>query len=412
MKYGLIGGRLGHSFSKEVHAMLADYDYEIREIPKDELDAFMTTADFNAINVTIPYKEAVIPYLSYISDEARAIGAVNTIVKKDGKLFGYNTDFLGMTAQIHKMNLNLKGKKTVILGTGGTSKTAYAVAKSLGASPIITVSRTKKHGAVDYDELYTMHTDAEVIINTTPVGMYPDNFSSPVDISCFARLEGVIDAIYNPIRTKLVIDAKKRGIIAEGGLYMLVAQAVYASEIFIGVKHTEEKLDSIFREIKCDKENIVLIGMPTSGKSTVAKIIGDKLSRQALDTDTIVEESKKTTISDIFLAEGESVFRDCESEAVALVSKKNGTVIATGGGAVLRSENVDMLKQNGVLFFIDRPFECLIPTADRPLAADVEAIKKRYAERYKIYCTSADTVIDANATAEAVAEKIMGAFHK
>ena len=412
MKYGLIGEKLGHSFSKDVHRMLADYDYELREIPKDQLGDFMTAADFNAINVTIPYKEAVIPYLSYISEEAKKIGSVNTIIKRDGKLYGYNTDFFGMKAQINKMRLNLNGKKTVILGTGGTSKTAQAVAQSMGAAPIITVSRTKKDGAIDYAELIEQHLDAEIIINTTPVGMYPNNNASPIDITLFTKIEGVIDAIYNPLRTKLVLDAMKMGAKAEGGLYMLVAQAVYASEIFLGVKHPREKLDKIFKKIRRKKENIVLIGMPASGKSTVAALLCADLSRELCDTDELIKTSRGVSIPEIFLTEGEAKFRDYESNAVAVAGMKNGTVIATGGGAILRNENVMILKQNGVLFFIDRPCEKLVPTVDRPLANDVEAIKKRYAERYDIYRGAADVVIDADDTPVNVAKKIMGVFYK
>lgn len=412
MKYGLIGERLGHSFSKEVHGMLADYDYELCEIPRDELDAFMKKADFTAINVTIPYKEAVIPYLSYISDEANMIGAVNTIVKRNGKLYGYNTDFSGMRAQIDKMHLSLLGKKTVILGTGGTSKTAHAVAKSLGAAPIITVSRTKRDGIIDYNDLMQLHTDAEIIINTTPVGMYPDNEGCPIELKHFQKLEGVIDAIYNPIRTRLVTDALEMNVKAEGGLYMLVAQAVYASEIFLGVKHPREKFDKIFKKIKRKKENIVLIGMPASGKTTVAQLISDSLSRAVSDTDEMIKAMRDCSIPSIFEAEGENAFRDYESQAVFEASSKNGTVIATGGGAVLRRENVRRLKQNGVIFFIDRPLERLIPTADRPLASDVEAIRKRYAERYDIYLKSADFVIDADDTPVNVAKKITGVFYK
>lgn len=412
MKYGLIGERLGHSFSKDVHAMLSDYEYELCEIPKDKLDAFMTEANFTAINVTIPYKEAVIPYLSYISEEAKRIGAVNTIVNKGGKLYGYNTDFFGMKSQLSKMRLDPRGKKAVILGTGGTSKTARAVLESLGADPIITVSRTKKNGAIDYDELVRDHLDAQIIINTTPVGMYPDNFSCPIDAKLFDRLEGVLDAIYNPIRTKLVIDATDIGATAEGGLYMLVAQAVYASEIFLGVKHPKEKLDKIFKKIRRKKENIVLIGMPASGKSTISALLKNALSREACDTDDIIKEARGMSIPEIFENEGEAAFRDYESEAVALASKKNNAVIATGGGAVLRRENVNALRQNGVIFFIDRPCEKLIPTIDRPLARDVEAIKKRYDERYGIYVASADVVIDADDTPVNVAKKITGVFYK
>ena len=412
MKYGLIGEHLGHSFSKEVHSHLSDYDYELCEIAKDELDSFMRRADFKAINVTIPYKEKVIPYLNYISDEAKMIGSVNTIVNRDGKLYGYNTDFFGMTSLIDRMHLSLKGKKTVILGTGGTSKTALAVSKSLGAYPIITVSRVKKDGCIDYDELMRDHLDAEIIINTTPVGMYPDNFSAPIDITPFERLEGVIDAIYNPIRTSLVVSALEKGIKAEGGLYMLVAQAVYASEIFLDTKHPKEKLNKIFKRIKRKKENIVLIGMPASGKTTLSNLIAKDLSREAYDTDRMIVSSRGISIPEIFESEGEAAFREYESNEIANVSLLNSAIISTGGGAILKKDNIRMLRQNGVIFFIDRPYEKLIPTADRPLARDIEAIKKRYEERYSIYVESADYVIDADDTPTSIAKEITGVFYK
>lgn len=412
MKYGLIGERLVHSFSKEVHGMLADYEYNLCEIAKDELDGFMTRRNFKAINVTIPYKEAVIPYLSYISEEAKRIGSVNTIVNRGGSLYGYNTDFFGMKSQIDKMRLSLKGKKTVILGTGGTSKTAFAVAESLGADPIIKVSRSGKDGAISYEELYRDHTDAKILINTTPVGMYPDNYSSPIDIAPFKELEGVVDAIYNPIRTKLVVEALERGIVAQGGLYMLVAQAVYASEIFLETKYTVERLAKIYKKIRRRKENIVLIGMPASGKSTLANLLSKDLSRPVMDTDAMIVSSRKKSIPGIFSEEGEDTFRDYETEEIANVSLLNNSIIATGGGAILRKENVRMLKQNGVLFFINRPYEKLLPTVDRPLASSKEEIKKRYEERYSLYLDAADVVIDADDIPTKIAQKITGVFYK
>lgn len=412
MKYGLIGERLVHSFSKEVHGMLADYEYSLCEIAKDELDGFMTRRNFKAINVTIPYKEAVIPYLSYISEEAKRIGSVNTIVNRGGSLYGYNTDFFGMKSQIDKMRLSLKRKKTVILGTGGTSKTAFAVAESLGADPIIKVSRSVKDGAISYEELYRDHTDAKILINTTPVGMYPDNYSSPIDIDPFKELEGVIDAIYNPIRTKLVVEALERGIVAQGGLYMLVAQAVYASEIFLETKYTVERLTKIYKKIRRKKENIVLIGMPASGKSTLANLLSKDLSRPLMDTDAMIVSSRKKSILSIFSEEGEDTFRDYETEEIANVSLLNNSIIATGGGVILRKENVRMLKQNGVLFFINRPYEKLLPTVDRPLASSKEEIKKRYEERYSLYLDAADVVIDADDIPTKIAQKITGVFYK
>ena len=412
MNYGLIGEHLGHSFSKEVHALLGSYEYEIREIARDELDSFMREKSFKAINVTIPYKEKVIPFLSHISDEAKAIGAVNTIVNKNGELYGYNTDFYGMVSLIAHINLNVEGKKVVILGTGGTAKTAYAVSTHLGAKNVITVSRTPDGDTIGYDELYENHSDADIIINTTPVGMYPKNDSKPIKIDKFGNLIGVIDAVYNPIRTNLILDARKRGIPAEGGLYMLVAQAVKAAELFFGNDFSNDVLDKVYHKILKDKENIVLIGMPASGKSTVAKILANELSREVLDTDSMIISSVGKQIGDIFADEGESGFRDYESLEIARASSQNSRVIATGGGSILREKNVDMLKQNGMLFFIDRPLDSLVPTSDRPLSSNREDIKKRYDERYPIYRSVADVIIDAHDGPNKVAEMIIGGFYK
>lgn len=258
MEYGCIGERLIHSFSKEVHNALSCYDYQLKEVPRENLHEFMMARDFRAINVTIPYKELVIPYLHYIDEHAKEIGAVNTIVNKNGKLYGYNTDFYGMSMLISHAGVTLREKKVAILGTGGTSKTANAVAKSMLAKQILTISRNKKDDASTYDELYEKHADTDVIINTTPIGMYPNISSRAVDIKFFPKLSGVIDVVYNPLRTPLVEDAMLRGIPAEGGLYMLVAQGVRASEIFLDKKYEKETLDVIYQKLRQEKENIVL----------------------------------------------------------------------------------------------------------------------------------------------------------
>lgn len=412
MKYGCIGEHLKHSFSKEIHGALADYEYEIREIPRDELCAFMQKRDFSAINVTIPYKEEVIPHLYYIDEVAKNIGAVNTIVNRDGKLYGYNTDFYGMTMLLHHAGVALAGKKVAILGTGGTSKTAAAVANAEGAREVIKVSRSGKDGAVTYEELYEKHLDTEAIINTTPSGMFPNIFDKAVDISRFPALSGVIDAVYNPLRTPFISEAIERGIHADGGLYMLVAQAVRASEIFLDKEYPKEALESVFRKIFCEKENVVLVGMPASGKSTVGKMLADSLGREFIDTDYMIVEKAGMPIKEIFEKYGEKYFRDLESECVKEASERSSVVIATGGGVPLRTENVKALRENGKIFFLDRPLENLIPTDSRPLASDREAIKKRYEERYDIYCKSCDERIDASRDAEAVREKILEFFRK
>ena len=412
MKYGCIGEHLKHSFSKEIHNSLSDYEYCLKEIPKDELYEFMINHDFKAINVTIPYKEAVIPHLYYIDDAAKEIGAVNTIVNRDGKLYGYNTDFYGMSMLIAHAGLDLENKKVAILGTGGTSKTAKAVAKSLLSKEILIVSRTKKDGVITYEELYENHSDLDIIINTTPLGMFPSNYTNPIDINRFSNLSGVIDAVYNPLRTQLISNAKKRGIKAEGGLYMLVAQGVLASEIFLDKKYEQQKLSEVFQKLRTQKENIVLVGMPSSGKSTVGKEIAKRLGRNFYDTDKLIEQKAGKKISEIITSMGEESFRRLESDAVAEISKETGAVIATGGGVVLKEENVDALSQNSKIYFLDRPLELLLPTKDRPLTSTKEALTKKYNERYGIYEKSADVKIDASGDVDAVSDAVIGDFIK
>ncbi len=406
MKYGCIGEHLSHSFSREIHNLLADYPYEIREVEREKLNAFMTERDFLGINVTIPYKELVIPHLYYIDDAAKQIGAVNTVVNKGGKLYGYNTDFYGMSRLIAHAGVEIKGKTVAILGTGGTSKTAHAVCEALGAQRIITVSRRGGDGCIDYRELSLRGGEIDVIINTTPVGMYPNIYASPVEIEDFPRLSGVIDAIYNPNRSVLVSEAKERGIAAEGGLYMLVAQAVRASEIFLDTKYQSEVLERVYERVLKSKENIVLVGMPASGKSTVGKILAERLGRRLVDTDDVIVEQAGMPITEIFAKYGEAAFRNMETDAVREVSKTSSLIIATGGGAILRDENVRALRQNGRLYFLDRPLESLIPTDTRPLASNAEAIKQRYSERYSRYCEVADEVINCGVSADEVAEII------
>lgn len=393
MEYGCIGKKLPHSFSKIIHEKIGDYSYKLVELTEEELPKFMENRDFKAINVTIPYKEAVIPYLYEMSDTAKSIGAVNTVINRNGKLYGYNTDFYGMTALIKKNSIDFNGKKVAVLGTGGTSKTANAVAKKLGAKTVIKVSRNKTDSTITYDELYSEHTDIDIIINTTPVGMFPQIYASPVDLSKFNSLSGVIDAVYNPLETKLVADAKKQVIPAESGLYMLVGQAIKAYEIFMGKTASDNLLDNIFNDVKSQKQNIVLIGMPGSGKTTIGKAVAQKLGRDFIDSDDEIKKIIKTEISDYFSQYGEENFRDVETQVIKDIAKSSGVVIATGGGVVLRRENIDALKMNGIIYFLDRPLSDIIPTSDRPTASSREAIEKRYNERYEIYKSSSDKII-------------------
>ena len=407
MKYGLIGEHLKHSYSCEIHAQIADYEYELHEIPPSGLGGFLKKREFNAINVTIPYKQDVIPYLDEISDTAKRIGAVNTIVNRNGRLYGDNTDFAGMLALAKHIGVDMKGRKVLILGTGGASKTGHALAEYMGAQSVYYVSRSGKDGSITYEQAVTEHSDAQIIINATPVGMFPKQDGRPIDISAFPKLEGVIDAIYNPLRTNLILDAQERGIPAEGGLYMLSAQAVHASAVFRDIPLDESLVDKAFKSVKNDKQSIVLIGMPSSGKTTVGRILAEKCGKQLADTDEYIVRKIGMPISDFFAKHGEAEFRKIEKETVAELSATGGRIIATGGGAVLDAENMRALKQNGVLVFLDRRPENLVATDDRPLASRRSALEKLYAERYDIYCAAAELHIDANTTPEAEADAIL-----
>ena len=406
--YGCIGKKLTHSFSKEIHAKLADYEYKLIEMKEDELKDFFSAKDFKAINVTIPYKQNVIPFLDYVSDIAKRIGAVNTIVNKDGKLYGYNTDYYGMKALIEKTGVEIKNKKVLILGTGGTSKTANVLAEDMGACEVLTVSRRESEKYITYEKAINEHCDANVIINTTPAGMYPDCDSKPIDISVFSKLEGVIDAVYNPLTTNLVADAKKKGIKAECGLYMLVMQAVVAVEKFLDTQISKETADNVFSDILLSKQNIILTGMPGSGKSTVGKLI-DIDGFSFIDTDAEIEKRCGCTIKELIALKGEKYFRNKETEVIKDVSSEGCRIISTGGGAVLREENIHALKRNGKIFFINADPDRLVPTNDRPLSDTAEKMKKLYEERIDIYKNTSDVIVPDMETPEAEAEFILNA---
>ncbi len=392
MKYGCIGEKLGHSFSKEIHGKIADYPYCIREIPPGELASFMEKKGFIGINVTIPYKQAVIPFLDKIDFGAKEIGAVNTIVNRNGKLFGYNTDFFGMKALMEKNSISCQGKKVLVLGTGGTSKTARCVAKSMGAKSVLTVGRTKKEGCITYEEMYREHSDANVIIQTTPVGMFPAADGCPLDFAPFWNLTGVVDAVYHPLKTNLVLEAEKRGITAVGGLYMLVAQAVFASEYFLDVVHGNAVIEKVYTKMLKEKENIVLIGMPGCGKTTIGTLLAED-GKSFFDSDKEIEKEIGCTIKSYMESHGEEAFRDVEERVIARLSNLTGCVISVGGGAVLRENNRKRLKRNGRTVFLNTPLERLVPTDDRPLSDTIEKLKALYAARIDIYRAIADIEI-------------------
>lgn len=417
MTYGLIGEKLGHSFSKEIHEEIGRYEYRLMEIPKAELKDFLEKKDFRAVNVTIPYKKAVIPFLDEISEEAKAIGAVNCIRNDGGRLIGHNTDFGGLSALADHAKVDMRGKKVLVLGTGGTADTAAAVAKARGADAVFKVSRRPAEGAggagiITYQEAAELHADADVIINTTPCGMYPDVFSKAIELKSFKKLSGVLDAVYNPLTTGLVAEAQAMGIRAEGGLYMLVAQAVKAAEFFLSEQYGPDVTGRIYRKIYGEKLNIVLIGMPAAGKTTVGKMVAEKLGRELVDIDVLIEKDRNMTIPQIFEKFGEDYFREVEARIIREAAGKTGTVIATGGGAVLRKENMEALKLSGKVFLLDRDPGKLTPTADRPKAFSREEIMKRYEERYGVYTSTADYIVKNDDTAENAAEQILEEFNE
>lgn len=411
--YGLLGEKLGHSFSKEIHEAINDYKYNLIEVSKDKIDEFMFKKEFKAINVTIPYKEIVIPYLSYVDAKALEIGTVNTIVNDSGNLKGYNTDYLGLKRLIKKNNIDFKNKKVLILGTGGTSKTAFVLSKDLGCSCVLKVSRTKNNNPliITYEEAQTLYNDYNIIINTTPSGMYP-NDDVIIDIDKFNSLEAIIDVVYNPLNTKLLRNGKKKNIKCVNGLYMLVSQAVYASYLFINKEVDESKIDEVYKKIKNNKLNIALIGMPSSGKSTIASILSNTLNKTLIDTDLEIEKEINQPIFSFLTKQNEEQFRDIESKIIDDVSKKNNLIISTGGGVIKRKENIDKLKRNALIIFIDRSLELLQVTSSRPLSSNKKDLEQLYNIRYPLYLNSCDYVIKNNNTIEETVKKILEVYNE
>ena len=400
MKCGLLGRSLSHSYSPQIHSKLGSYDYSLIEKEPDELEAFLKSNAFTGLNVTIPYKKAVIPYLTELSPIAQRLGAVNTIVCRDGKLIGHNTDYFGFRSMVEQSGLNLSGKKVLVLGSGGASNTAVAVLEELGAT-VVVVSRTSEN---NYENLH-LHADTAAIVNATPVGMYPNVGISPVDLNQFPLLEGVLDIVYNPARTKLLLDAESRGIVAMNGLWMLVAQAKESAEWFTGNSISNDCIQTIHQQLRLQMENIILIGMPGSGKSTVGNILAEKLGKNFADADACIVEKAGMPIPEIFSAQGEAGFRAIETQVLSELGKAGGLVIATGGGCVTREENYPHLHQNGRIFCLDRDVSSL-PTDGRPLSQN-GALEQMYRIRKPMYHRFADHHIDCNGTIHAAVSEIL-----
>ncbi len=411
MEYGVIGEHLKHSFSPEIHRCIGDYDYRIREMPPEEVPAFLKARDFRGVNVTIPYKQLVMPHLDEISEEARRIGAVNTVVNRNGKLYGYNTDFGGLTMLIRRTGFDPRGHKVLVLGSGGTSHTAVAVLNAMGAAEILVVSREPQPGQISYEDAVSRHKDAAMLLNTTPCGMYPRLDGMALDPADFPQLRAVVDVVYNPLRTTFAQKAEACGIPAVTGLFMLVYQAILAAEHFFDKPIPLDQAEAIYQAILRSKENIVLTGMPASGKSTVGKALADALHRPFLDLDEEIVRDAGCDIPTLFATEGEAAFRDREARVLReQLAGKTACVIATGGGAILREENVRRLRQNGRIYFLDRPLTLLCPTDDRPTASSREAIQKRYEERYPLYCSRNDVRIPAAGPVDEVVRAVKEDF--
>ena len=401
MQCGLLGRKLGHSYSPQIHRELGDYEYRLYEKEPDELEAFLKEGDFTGLNVTIPYKKDVIPFLDELSPVAKKLGAVNTIVRRpDGSLTGHNTDYFGFRYLVQRSGLEIRGKKVLVLGSGGASNTAVAVLGELGANVVI-ISRS---GENNYGNLH-LHADASVIVNTTPVGMYPNNGLSPVNLDQFPHLQGVLDAIYNPARTRILLDAQQRGLIAMNGLWMLVAQAKESAEWFTAQSIPDEKIPLIHDSLRHQMENIVLIGMPGCGKTTIGTLLAQRTGKKFIDADQALEDSVGRKITDIIPNEGEAAFRQMESDTLAKLGKQSGLVIATGGGCVTQERNYPLLHQNGSIIWLTRALDKL-PTDGRPLS-QAGKLAQMYEKRKSMYDRFADHVISNDGSPDETLSQIL-----
>ncbi|MBR2066938.1 MAG: shikimate dehydrogenase [Solobacterium sp.] len=406
MKLGLIGYPLGHSWSPEIHHFLCGEDYTLFSLKEEDMKEFLEKKDFDGMNITIPYKEKVIPYLDEMSDEVKRIQAVNCIANRNGKLVGYNSDVEGFRYLLEANGIDYHGKKIAILGSGGAMKACLAVLEK-GSNTIDIVSRTASKDRIDYTEFKNRASEYELLVNATPVGIYPkEEEMLNIDLDACVHLKAVVDIIANPLCTRLMFEAKKRGIKAVGGFEMLVAQALFAEEFFFEKEIEKSKIEECLTYLYEKRRNIVLIGMPSSGKSTIASYLGKRLKKEVIDLDQIFVEREGKEISSYFEEHGEESFRKKESELVKEFSKKEGMILSCGGGVVVKEENMLALSHRGYIIWIDRDLNLLEATEDRPLSSNIEALKKRYEERRELYASYSDIVVQNNTTIEEAIEEI------
>lgn len=405
MRAGLVGGKLGHSFSKPIHEKLADYTYDLIPLTEEEFHEFFRKKEFDAVNVTIPYKEKVMQYCDVIDEKASAIHAVNTIVNRDGKLYATNTDFAGLKQMIQHNGVEICGKVCCILGTGGTSKTAEAVLHDMGAEKIYIAGRNKTAPVISYEDL-EKYQEIQVFVNATSVGMYPNNEECLIDLKKFPNVEAVVDVIYNPLKTRICQQAEAMGLRAVNGLEMLVAQAKYAVEFFLDTEIADSETDRIVAEMKKNMMNLVLIGMPGCGKSTIGKKTAKEIGKKFVDLDKEIEKEAKRTIPEIFEKYGEERFRQIEKEVCARIAKEHGQVISCGGGIIKHPENMENLRQNGIVFHIRRNVNALSVGGDRPLSTSREKLREMERERMPLYQKYSDVEIQNNTIFKLAVQKV------